>query len=55
MNFELEDFSPVKLNSANFRSQLHGEEHVPAVDLSFTMDAPLDAMKRAHGVEASKA
>lgn len=40
MKFEIEDFAPVKLNSANFRSQLHGEEHVPAVDLSFTMDAP---------------
>lgn len=40
MKFEIEDFAAVKLNSANFRSQLHGEEHVPAVDLGFTMDAP---------------
>lgn len=40
MKFAIEDFAAVKLNSANFRSQLHGEEHVPAVDLSFTMDAP---------------
>lgn len=40
MKFEIEDFASVKLNSANFRSQLHGEEHVPAVDLGFTMDAP---------------
>lgn len=40
MNFAIEDFASVKLNSANFRSQLHGEEHVPAVDLGFTMDAP---------------
>jgi hypothetical protein len=40
MRFEIEDFAAVKLNSANFRSQLHGEEHVPAVDLGFTMDAP---------------
>lgn len=40
MNFQLETMTSAKLNSANFRSELHGEEHVPAVDLSFTMDQP---------------
>ncbi len=40
MRFEIEDFASVKLNSANFRSELHGEEHVPAVDLGFTQDVP---------------
>lgn len=40
MKFANEDFAPVKLNSASFRSELHGEAHVPAVDLSFTQDVP---------------
>jgi len=40
MKFEIEDFTAVKLVSVNFRSQLHGEEHVPAVDLGVAMDAP---------------
>jgi hypothetical protein len=44
MKYEIEDFAPVKLNSASFRSELHGEAHVPAVDLSFTQDVPNTAL-----------
>lgn len=40
MKFAIEEFATAKLNSANFRSELHGEEHVPAVDLGFTQDVP---------------
>lgn len=38
--FEIESFTSVKCNSASFRSELHGKELVPAVDLSFTGDFP---------------
>jgi hypothetical protein len=40
MAFEIGKFSPAKLTSANFRMELHGKDHVPAVDLSFIMDVP---------------
>lgn len=38
--FAIEEFAPAKLNSVNLRSEVHGEKHVPAVDLSFTQDVP---------------
>lgn len=38
--FEIEEPTLVKLNSASFRSEVHGKELVPAVDLSFTGDFP---------------
>lgn len=40
MKFAIEEFAPAKLNSVNLRSEVHGEKHVPAVDLSFTQDVP---------------
>lgn len=40
MKFAIENFASVKLNSVNFRSELHGEDHVPAADIGVTMDAP---------------
>ncbi len=33
--FEIE-MQPAKPASVNLRSELHGDDHVPAVDLSFT-------------------
>lgn len=39
--FELKEFTTAKLNSVNLRAEKHGPDNlVPAVDLSFTLDAP---------------
>lgn len=41
MTFEIEDFTNAKLTSVNCRSEKHGpDDLMPAVDLSFTIDAP---------------
>jgi hypothetical protein len=37
--FTLDTPTPAKLTSVNCRSELHGKENVPAVDLKFTFDA----------------
>lgn len=37
--FELLTPTKCKLNAINVRSELHGKEHVPAVDLKITLDA----------------
>lgn len=37
--FQLETTTPAKLTSVNVRSELHGKEHVPAVDLRLSFDA----------------
>lgn len=39
MPFELKLNTPCKLNGVNVRSEMHGKELVPAVDLKITMDA----------------
>jgi hypothetical protein len=38
--FSLDTTTPAKLASVNCRSELHGKEAVPAVDLKFTFDQP---------------
>ena len=44
MSFEIESYTSVKFTSMNTRVEKHGPESVPAVDLSFTMDAPNDVL-----------
>ena len=39
MQFALETFTPAKLVNFNPRSELHGKEAVPAIDLKFSFDA----------------
>lgn len=38
--FSIDTLTFAKLGNANFRSELHGDAHVPAVDLTFTINAP---------------
>lgn len=45
MTFEIEEFTNAKLSKVNCRSNKHGQnELVPAVDLTFTIDAPNTAL-----------
>ena len=45
MTFEIEEFTNAKLTSINCRSEKHGpDDLMPAVDLSFTLDAPNTAL-----------
>lgn len=39
MPFEFKTKTPAKLAAVNVRSELHGKEHVPAVDLKITVNA----------------
>jgi hypothetical protein len=39
MTFEIQEFAPVKMTNMNTRTEKHGVESVPAVDLNFSMDA----------------
>jgi hypothetical protein len=38
--FELDTTTPAKIDSVTCRSELHGKEHSPAVDLRITFDQP---------------
>lgn len=40
MTFELEVLTAARLQSVNCRSEMHGQEAVPAVDVKFTFEAP---------------
>ncbi len=37
--FVLESMTPVRLSNFNARAEKHGSDHVPAVDINFTLDA----------------
>lgn len=47
--FELDTLTPAKLASVNVRSELHGAEAMPAVDLRFVFDAPNDILAQFSG------
>lgn len=44
MTFQIEDFKNVKMTNMNTRTEKHGVESVPAVDLNFSMDASNDVL-----------
>lgn len=46
---EIESPQPAKLQSVNVRSEQHGKDLVPAVDLKFTLDACNDVLSHFHG------
>ena len=43
--FEFKTKTPCKLAGVNVRSELHGKEHVPAVDLKIVMNASNTILK----------
>lgn len=46
--FTIDTKAKAKLSSVNVRSELHGKDHVTAVDLKFTMDASNDVLSAFH-------
>lgn len=48
MPFELKTFTKAKMSSVNVRSENHGPELVPAVDLKFCIDASNDILDKFH-------
>ena len=46
--FQLLNLTKVKLEDANPRSELHGKEHVPAIDLKFAADFSNDVLNEFH-------
>ena len=50
MKFEIEEFKNAKLSSINIRSEKHGPDALnPAVDLTYTMDAPNSSLSMFDG------
>lgn len=48
MPFELKTFTKAKMSSVNVRTEKHGPELVPAVDLKFSIDASNDILDKFH-------
>lgn len=47
--FELDELTRCVISSVNFRSELHGEDHVPAVDVGIKLTASNDILSQFDG------
>jgi len=49
MNFELPNWTQAKINNINVRSEKHGDDFEPAVDLSISIEQPNSCLSEFHG------